>query len=385
LESFCEWSLDATKTKRRATFEEPLVGLCFLPLPAESLPVSPMKAPFASSFPTPQKTELTLTHAFALLPAHLRRAAKTRYQFLERRLARQRADLPTDSELLRLEKRSKGLQANLYLWPKDSPTWYVPADLIAEFSLPAFLKLKQGQRPGDLMNDAFRELERARRRRQELETRIAQSELALADFSFLVLNAGRELEAGLNSGTSELLAHAKNGDRELAERVQRLHSESALRLCRICEVTWLPPPTKKKQTQKQEQQRLPYRSYFAFTGEFIRVAKSAENGDAMLRLMPANHYWLHVLTGEGSHVWLEKPRGSKPSPRAIRDAAILAIHHSKLGRGMSGEVRFATRADVEKRKKLATGKVLVQRCETMTCKYTDVELQRILATHHERT
>jgi predicted ribosome quality control (RQC) complex YloA/Tae2 family protein len=150
-------------------------------------------------------------------------------------------------------------------------------------------------------------------------------------------------------------------------------------------VTWLPPPTKKKQTQKQEQQRLPYRSYFAFTGEFIRVAKSAENGDAMLRLMPANHYWLHVLTGEGSHVWLEKPRGSKPSPRAIRDAAILAIHHSKLGRGMSGEVRFATRADVEKRKKLATGKVLVQRCETMTCKYTDVELQRILATHHERT
>jgi predicted ribosome quality control (RQC) complex YloA/Tae2 family protein len=397
-ESFCEWSLDATKTKHRFTFDEPLAAFAFLPLANEPLPenkeiLKPQSesdsrsAPEERSFSQPQNPleNITLTKAFSYLPPHVRRAAKTRYQFLERRLTRQKADYPAESVTERLAKRAQGLQTYLYLWPKGSQTWYVPPEIIAEFALPAFLNLKSGQKPGDLVEEAFHDLERTKRRQQELQTRIAQSEAALADFANTVLCAAREIHQELtllNDSHSILPAVV---EKNIVQNNHRVKSESATRLCRMCDVEWLASGEKRRQASKSTEQRLPYRTFHAFTGEFVRVSKSAADADAMLKMMSANHMWFHILTGEGSHVWLERPRGSKPTPRAIREAAILAIHFSKQSKTMSGEVRMATRADIERKKNLAPGKVLVRRCETMVCKYNDTELQRIIASSHDKT
>ena len=94
--------------------------------------------------------------------------------------------------------------------------------------------------------------------------------------------------------------------------------------------------------------------------------------------MPSNHYWFHVLTGEGSHVWLEKLKGEKKiSPFAMREAGILAVHHSKHSRAQNAEIQFATRADIEKKKNLPVGKVLVRRCETFLIRYDSEELKKI--------
>ncbi len=331
-----------------------------------------------------QRENMSLTKAFSYLPAHVRRAAKTRYQFLERRLTRQKADFPSEESIIRLSRRAQGLQIYLHLWPKGSSTWYVPADIISEYSLPAFFKLKAGQKPGDLLEEAFHELERIKRRQQELATRIAQSEIALTDFASVVQTAALEIDKILLALSPEEVLTPPLVEKKIAQNSHRVSSESALRLCRMCDVEWLASGEKRKQATKSTEHRLPYRAYHAFTGEFIRVSKSSTDADAMLKMMPANHMWFHILTGEGSHVWLERPRGAKPTPRAIREAAILAIHFSKQSKTLAGEVRVATRADIERKKNLSPGKVLVRRCETMVCKYNSNELQRILASSHDK-
>ena len=128
-----------------------------------------------------------------------------------------------------------------------------------------------------------------------------------------------------------------------------------------------------------KEERLPYKLFKSSSGEIIKVARSAIDGEQMLKLMPSNHFWLHVLTGEGSHVWLEKPKGEKkPSPIAIREASILAVHHSKHSRAQSADVQIAHKSDIEKKKNLPVGKVLVRRCETQFIRYNDDELKKVL-------
>jgi predicted ribosome quality control (RQC) complex YloA/Tae2 family protein len=150
------------------------------------------------------------------------------------------------------------------------------------------------------------------------------------------------------------------------------------RLLSTLEVTWTVGQQKSAALAAEKERRLPYRSYSTSTGEFLRVSKSAADADAMLKLMPSHHTWVHVVTGEGSHVWLEKPKGAKPSDTALREAAMMAIHHSKLSRAQEADVYIALRGDLDKRKDLPSGKVLVRRSEHRFVRYTQTELQNFL-------
>lgn len=401
-ESYCEWSLEGTKTKKRATFTKPLVTYGWYhsvkqqpgtiapfasPLPRR-LPIAPQtveenseESP-AHSFGFAEKKafeqkEMNLAKAMSLLPVHVRKSVKNRLQFLERRLLRQRADLPADTELIRLTKRAEGLRAHLYLWPEGSLTWYVPPDLVENSGLPTFFQLSSGQKPGDLLDELFREIDKLKRRRQELLSRLESSKKAIDDFHEQVIRAGESIEA-------EIAALAPLGQftiKDLGIYFSRIQPVAAVRLCDQLATTWNMPgagQTHSKKHRSEKDEKLPYRVFQASTGEFIHVARSASDGDLMIKLMPSHHMWLHVLTGEGSHVWLEKPKKEEPSPHAIREAAILAIHNSRLSRGRQGEVRVATRADIEKKKDLPPGKVLVRRCKTILVKYESADLESIL-------
>jgi hypothetical protein len=403
-ESFCEWSTDSTKTKRRALFEQGPVFYGFLdaeipsispnlesvtleavdddsalqtPLPELQLqkPVAPHKASL-------EKTDddgITLQQAYNFIPTHVRRAAKTRLQFFERRVLKQKGDLPSESDLTLLKKRAEGFRANIYRWPKDARTWFVPRELIEEFMLPAMYELKSHEKPGELLNNAFSEIEKLERRRTELKVRIAESEKAAENFRSLLLETGAEVKANF-----EAMSHTLNENISPAEKLRliqtRMIPTSAKQICNMLEISWTESAQKRNEAEEDILKRNPFRSFRASTGEFIRVAKSASDGDSMLRLMPAHHMWIHVLTGEGSHVWLEKPKKEKPSVAAIREASILAIHYSKLSRGREGEVRVARRSDIEKRKDLAIGKVIVRRCDTLLIRFDVKELDGIIAT-----
>lgn len=383
-ESFCEWNLDSTKTKRRACFETPLLTYTVLPGATEESKESAEAHALAELVRTKKadedsKKNMTLERAFLMLPPHVRRAAKTRLQFLERRILKQKADLPLDAEIDRLVLRAEGLRSNLYLWPKNMPTWYVPRELIEQFGLPAVMQLKQGQKPGDLLDEAFTYSDKLKRRRTELTGRIAQSEKAYDVFVDLVTLAGQEVNDLYEKRRSKGELSGPLAKQDWNMLLAKIHPEAALQLCEVLEIAWNEGEQKRNIIKEEDLARSPFRSFRASTGEFIRVAKSAEDGDDMLRLMPGHHSWLHVLVGEGSHVWLEKPKGHVPSHQAVREAAILAVHYSKLSRGKSGEVRVATRADVEKKKDLPPGKVIVRRCDSMLVRYEDAELQNILA------
>lgn len=418
-ESHNEWSLENTKTKRRATFTHPLIFSCLRSLvevqetgtqispqeenlsevgqgelSTEGLPFSTSAVPHSADSPASHGASslgsalqgvatksgpmaspvgiapetLTLAAALQLLPTHVRRAARTRLQFLERRLQRQKADLPSTPEMELLKKRAEGLRAHIYMWPKDYPQWHVPPDLIESAGLPAIIRLKQGQSPGDVVNAAFDELDKLSRRRSELERRLEESRTALDRFESVVLQAGGDIVA--------LPEEERNSALALARAVA--HLAAVQRLLGQLEVTWTAGQQKSAAQEAERERRLPYRSFKASSGEFIRVSKSAADSDAMLKLMPSHHTWLHVVTGEGSHVWLEKPKGAKPSDTALREAAILAIHHSKQTRAQEADVYVALRGDVDKRKELAPGKVIVRRSEHRFIRYSQMELQAFL-------
>lgn len=354
-ESWCEWSTESTKTKRRATFFTPIVCVCFLVQEEEATheKVEPQRQQGVADSKQIQAEDLTVANAISLFPTQVRSRVRTRLQFLERRLTRQLADLPQPEHIERLEKQSLGLKTALHHWPKGALTWEVPAPLQEEYSLELRYTLKKGEVPGALITHTHHEIDVLKRRIEELNKRIRESQRALQAFQDLVLNSAKEF---------------------LEPTATRTHY---VYLCQQLDVSDASP--KQQQQKKEAEKRLPYRSHTASTGEFIRVAKSAVDGDAMVKLMPSNHVWLHVLQGEGSHVWLEKPKKEKkPSSQAIREAAILAVHHSKQGRSQSAEVQMATRADIEKKKNLAPGKVLVRRCETFLIRYERDDLERIL-------
>ncbi len=405
-ESLCEWSLENIKTKRRATFEAQVVTWCCTSLfdiavPAtdslsETSPHPKNKSQLEiltqpetqstqishSTVPKPSPGALpatTLNAQLSILPTHVRRSVRTRLSFLERRLLRQKADLPPDSELLKLSKRAEAFRANLYLWPQGSPTWYIPAELIESDGLPAMMQLKQGQKPGDLLNDAFHLVDKLTRRRTELQSRIAESQKALETFNNQLSNATASILELENKLLEEKNTKSRTEVKSALDiLLQRNLPIPVQQILTLLDISWTEGGQNKRLAQEKEVRRLPYRSYLASTGEFIRVAKSASDGDAMIKLMPAHHFWLHVFTGEGSHVWLEKPKGNKPSNAAIREAAVLAVYHSKHSHSQGADIRFANRSGIEKKKDLSPGKVMVRRAETLTVRYEDTELQLIL-------
>lgn len=374
-ESHCEWSLESTKTKRRATFVQPLALSCICATPsAESdhalvtFSKEQEAVSDARKTATTTETDITLATALHLLPTHVRRAARTRVQFLERRLQRQKTDLPSTQHMDDLKQRAEALRANIYLWPKGFPQWHVPPDLISSAGLPAILTLKAGQSPGDMVTAAFEEIDKLSRRRTELEKRVEESRIAVERFYEQLIQSGRDLHA--------LPEDVRNNSMSLARNVQDL--VSVQRILTQLELNWSAAGERQAVLEAERARRLPYRAFRASSGEFIRVSKSANDADAMLKLMPSHHTWLHVTSGEGSHVWLEKPKGAKPSDIALKEASMLAIHYSKQTRAQEADVYVALRGDLDKRKDLAAGKVIVRRSEHRFVRYSQLELQSFL-------
>ena len=80
-------------------------------------------------------------------------------------------------------------------------------------------------------------------------------------------------------------------------------------------------------------------SYRSLDGIIIKVGENAKENDALTESSYPNEWWLHVDGGAGSHVIvfcedIYLPRETK------RDAAMLAIHHSKNSKMKSSRVNL---------------------------------------------
>lgn len=136
--------------------------------------------------------------------------------------------------------------------------------------------------------------------------------------------------------------------------------------------------TFKKNGLHQEQAQ-PYKA-FESEGTKILVGKGAKENDELTKKAKGNDFWLHAVGVSGSHVIVEGHRfRSNNLPETIfRDAAILALHYSKLKGDMAGEVYFTRRSNIKKQKGMPPGLWNVEHSKSVFVRYSKDELDAVL-------
>lgn len=135
----------------------------------------------------------------------------------------------------------------------------------------------------------------------------------------------------------------------------------------------------KNSSQKSGEAR-PYRVYEGKRGELYYVGKGPRENDELTRGAKSNDFWVHVIGVTGSHViipWKSLSSG-KLSIDAKKEAAILALHYSKIRTDQAGEVYVTQRRHLRKQKGLPAGLWLVDQSETYFLKYSSEDLKGIL-------
>ena len=141
-----------------------------------------------------------------------------------------------------------------------------------------------------------------------------------------------------------------------------------------------PPPPDTRAVKSQRFGVLPYRHFDVPGIAKILVGKAAAESDAMLKKAKSNDYWLHVVSGTGTHVLiLHKSMNPAESEKAQRIGAILAIHYSQHRNTKAAEVYLSQRGNIKKQKGMADGLWKIDRAKTIMVQYEEEELTAILA------
>jgi predicted ribosome quality control (RQC) complex YloA/Tae2 family protein len=121
------------------------------------------------------------------------------------------------------------------------------------------------------------------------------------------------------------------------------------------------------------------RRYDAGGGWEVLVGRgAAENERLTFRVARGNDLWLHARGVPGAHVVL---RGEgEPPPSAVRAAALLAAHFSRLKGEGGGEVIYTPRKFVRRLKGGRPGQVAVEREKVLWVTLEGAEAARLLAT-----
>ncbi len=128
------------------------------------------------------------------------------------------------------------------------------------------------------------------------------------------------------------------------------------------------------------QEARPYKVYKSSTGHRILVGKGARENDELTKAARSNDYWFHAVGVTGSHVIVPVApdiRSSLPSA-LLREAAILALHSSRLKEDYAGECYVTRRGSLKKQKGMAAGLWKIEASETIFFRYEKDEVQMIL-------
>ena len=122
----------------------------------------------------------------------------------------------------------------------------------------------------------------------------------------------------------------------------------------------------------------PYKTFSSASGIPILVGKSADDNDFLtFRVARGNDWWFHVAHMPGSHVVLRSPT---PDSDAILDAAMLAVHYSKLAQAQHAEVHAVQQKYVHRIKGAPAGKVEIRGERVIYVDIQDARLKRLLKT-----
>ncbi len=120
----------------------------------------------------------------------------------------------------------------------------------------------------------------------------------------------------------------------------------------------------------------PYREHLSPSGQRIRVGRGAKENDALtFRWSKGNDVWLHARGVGGAHVVVPLGRNEPLKDETLRDAALLAAHHSEA-RGDAVEVTW-TRVKYVRRQKGAPGAVTYSQDKTVLVRPDPQRLARL--------
>ena len=109
------------------------------------------------------------------------------------------------------------------------------------------------------------------------------------------------------------------------------------------------------------------RRFLSPDGFVVLVGRTARDNDILtFKLASPKDFWLHVSGESGSHVVVRNPDGLERLPRdTVRFAAAVAAGYSRARHGGRVAVHLCRRADVEKPRGFAPGKVILKRFTTV--------------------
>lgn len=182
---------------------------------------------------------------------------------------------------------------------------------------------------------------------------------------------------GPEANVQARFARARKGERGEGVLTRRL--EEARRALHRLDAGEVPPPPPGRGVGHRRDAFSGVRRFRPAEGWEIWVGRGAAGNERLtFRLARGNDLWLHAQGVPGAHVVL-RCAGAPPDV-AIRQAALLAAHFSRLKAAGGGEVICAERKHVRRVKGAAPGKVTVERERVLHVVLDALEVQRLLAT-----
>ena len=278
-----------------------------------------------------------------VLVQKLKRKLKTYRKSYEK----QREKIPTESDIQKLERDARLLQSFAYLYKNGDHELILLPELSGE-SEEITIQLDAEKSIGANIDECF----------------------------VLAKKKKRSLEMG-----QKLLVSNLNDIRRLEADIQELQEEKPLaELNLLFDRYKLPRVQASNNKEKQVAVSKPYRTYESLTGHQILVGKGPRENDELTKSARSNDYWVHTSAVAGSHVIIPTVKDLRKElpPQLLKEAAILAIHYSKLREDLSGEVYVARKADIKKQKGMPAGLWNVERCKTLFFRYSEDELKSLL-------
>jgi predicted ribosome quality control (RQC) complex YloA/Tae2 family protein len=182
---------------------------------------------------------------------------------------------------------------------------------------------------------------------------------------------------GPEANVAARFARARKGERGEVVRTRRL--EEARRALARLDAGEAPPPGR---TSAPRGRRA---DHFAGVRRFrpdsrweIRVGRGAAGNERLtFQLARGNDLWLHANGVAGAHVVLRAE--GEPPPEAVRQAAVLAAHFSRLKAAGGGEVACTARKHVRRIKGAPPGKVAVTHERVIDIRLDPDEVARLLS------
>ncbi len=280
------------------------------------------------------------------LAARLKRKLKTSKKTLEK----VQTDIPSQEEVTRWEREANLLQS--YAWMVKPEAFELRLEIaLTGLDEELTIALDPDLSVGKNMERKFSAFQKARRGRE-----LGQKHLETA------LHHLHSLETDLLA-----LRNEQKTDAELQQLIRKY---------RLPELQTAPT------AQNTESVSKPYKTYTSSTGHSILVGKTAIDNDELTKSARSNDFWFHAVGVTGSHVIVPITpdiRQALPT-QLLREAAILALHFSRVREDLAGECYITRKAHIKKQRGMPAGLWRIDQSESLFFRYSEEDLQSLLQT-----